>query len=291
MYPAGVGGISTRTLTLASGVRVRVAESGPRDGTPIVLLHGWAATIYTFRHALELLPAEGFRVIAPDLRGFGLSDKPLTRHAYALGSYLDDLTAFLHALELDRVILGGQSMGGGVALHFAIQNPRRVTHLSLINPVGLAPVAFVRTMRLVPQQFVNALGPLLAPRFIVELVLRRIAYGDASLVTERTVHEYWSPTQQPGFVRAGRASLSEFTWEPVAPTSLRALSVPAVVILGKQDRLIRDAADAARVMPLGEVHTMTGGHCVHEEHPNKVYPLITSFLRRETAGNLPAPTP
>jgi pimeloyl-ACP methyl ester carboxylesterase len=291
MYPAGIAGVSTRILSLGTGVRVRVAESGPRDGQPILLLHGWAATIYTFRHALELLPAHGFRVISPDMRGFGLSDKPITRNAYSLDAYLDDLAALLEVLELDRLILGGQSMGGGVALHFALRNPRRVSHLVLINPIGLAPVAFVKAMRLVPQQFVNTFGAMLAPRAIVEWVLRRIAYGDPSLVTDRTVHEYWSPTQQPGFVRAGRAALSEFHWEPVDPTVLQSLSAPAVVILGEQDRLIREAAPAARVMRVAEVHSMVGGHCVHEEHPDAVYPLVTSFLRREPATHSAAQEP
>lgn len=279
MYPAGVSGISTRILTLDTGVRVRVAESGPRDGQPLVLLHGWAATIYTFRHALELLPAYGFRVIAPDLRGFGLSDKPIARHAYALEAYLDDLAALLEAMDLDTVVLGGQSMGGGVSLHYALRNPQRVRRLVLINPTGLAPVGFVNGMRLVPQQLVSAFGPVLAPRFLIRIILKRIAYGDASLVTDRTIDEYWSPTQQPGFVRAGRAALSEFAWNPIPGYRLQELAIPAVVILGLQDRLIRGAASAARTIPSAEVHPMLGGHCVHEEHPDAVYPLIARFLQ------------
>ncbi len=278
-YPAGVAGVSTRNLSLSTGVRIRIAESGPPDGEPIVLLHGWAATLYMFRHALELLPAQGFRVIAADLRGFGLSDKPISHRAYALDAYLDDLAALLEVLALDRVNLGGQSMGGGVALHFALRHPRRVKRLALINPTGLAPVAFVNVMRLVPQQLVSALGPILAPRLVVELIVRRIAYGDPALVTQRTIDEYWSPTQQPGFVRAGRAALSDFSWDAVPPTTLQAMTVPAVVILGREDRLIRGSASAARMIPNAEVHTLLGGHCVHEEHPSEVYPLIAKFLR------------
>lgn len=279
MYPAGISGVSTRIVTLGSGVRIRVAESGSPKGLPVVLLHGWAATIYTFRHALERLPAHGFRVIAPDLRGFGLSDKPITPHGYALDAYLEDLAALLDFMELDNVVLGGQSMGGGVSLHFALRNPERVRRLVLINPTGLAPVAFVNGMRLVPQQLVSTFGPVLAPRFLIRLILRWVAYGDASLVTERTIDEYWSPTQQPGFVRAGRTALTEFSWQPVPPNVLQEMTVPAVVILGLQDRLIRNAASAARAIRGGEVHTLRGGHCVHEEHPDEVYPLIADFLQ------------
>jgi pimeloyl-ACP methyl ester carboxylesterase len=284
MYPAGIAGVSTRIVSLSSGVRVRVAESGARDAPAVVLLHGWAATIYMFRHALETLPAQGFRVIAPDMRGFGLSDKPMSRHAYSLDAYLGDLTALLDALGLQRVMLGGQSMGGGTALHFALRQPRRVSHLVLINPTGIARVSFVKMMRLVPQQFVNTFGGMLAPRKIVEFILRRIAYGDAGLVTAQTIQEYWSPTQQPGFVRAGRAALSEFSWEPLDSAVLATLAVPTVVILGKQDRLIPEAASAARSFRSADVHVLTGGHCVHEEHPDEVYRLIASFLRRPAPG-------
>jgi pimeloyl-ACP methyl ester carboxylesterase len=143
----------------------------------------------------------------------------------------------------------------------------------------------------VPQQFVSALGPVLAPRFLIRIILKRIAYGDPSLVTERAIDEYWAPTQQPGFVRAGRAALSEFSWEPVPAEVLQSMTVPAVVILGLQDRLIRDAASAARMMSTGEVHALRGGHCVHEEHPAEVYPLIAEFLRRAGADGAAPPRP
>jgi pimeloyl-ACP methyl ester carboxylesterase len=291
MYPAGVTGVSTRILTLSTGVRVRVAESGSPGGTPVVLLHGWAATIYTFRDALERLPAQGFRVIAPDLRGFGLSDKPITPNAYSLDAYLEDLRALLDALELDRVVLGGQSMGGGVSLHYALRNPEKVSRLVLINPTGLAPVGFVSGMRLVPQPFVSAFGPTLAPRFLIRIILKWIAYGDASLVTEQTIDEYWAPTQQPGFVRAGRAALSDFAWNPLPADDLQSMTVPAVVILGLQDRLIRNAANAAHIIPGGRVYTLRGGHCVHEEHPAEVYPLIAEFLQRTGDDGVSPPGP
>jgi len=262
----------------ANGLSFPIVDVG--SGPPVLLLHGFPDSRFLWRHQIGPLTDAGFRVIAPDLRGFGLSDKPITPDAYSLEAYLGDLAALLDALELDRVALGGQSMGGGVSLHYALRNPERVSHLVLINPTGLAPVGFVSGMRLVPQQFVSALGPVLAPRFLVRIIVKWIAYGDPSLVTERTIDEYWAPTQQPGFVRAGRASLSEFSWEAVPEDVLRSMTVPAVVILGLQDRLIRDAASPARIIPGGEVHTLRGGHCVHEERPEDVYGLIGDFLRR-----------
>src|SRR5437899_11106762 len=75
IFPAGIPGISTRMLALSTGVRVRIAESGPRDGVPVIMLHGWGASLYMYRHALALLPPHGVRAIAVDLRGCGPCDK------------------------------------------------------------------------------------------------------------------------------------------------------------------------------------------------------------------------
>src|ERR1051325_11270668 len=114
MYPAGVAGVSTRMLRLATGVTVRVAEAGPRDGIPVLCVHGWGASLYLFRHALELLPDRGCRVVVPDLRGFGLSEKPTERGAYATEALCSDIGALLDALSVDRAAVVGQSMGGGL---------------------------------------------------------------------------------------------------------------------------------------------------------------------------------
>ncbi len=284
LYPAGVAGVTTRRLTLATGVSLRIAETGPPNGDPLVLLHGWAASLYMYRHPLEHLSKCGFRIIAPDLRGFGLSDKPDSPGAYSLEAYLDDTRALLDALHLDRASLVGQSMGGGIALHFALRWPARVIGLGLINPTGLAPVSYLSVLRLAPREIVSALGRAVVPRLFVEFILRRMAYCDASLVTERVIDEYWSPTQLPGFVRAARAALDEFQWEPVSEEVILGLTVPTVVILGSQDRLVPGARAAAERLPGAKVHVMDSGHCVHEEHPREVYDAIIDFLREVDSG-------
>ena len=61
IFPAGVAGLTTRLINLSTGIRVRVVESGPLDGPPVVMLHGWGASLYMFRHALGVAPQRGFR--------------------------------------------------------------------------------------------------------------------------------------------------------------------------------------------------------------------------------------
>lgn len=280
LYPAGVPGVATRIVALSTGVHVRVAESGPPGGKPVVMLHGWGASLYMFRHALALLPAFGIRAIAVDLRGYGLSDHPRTHGAYSLESYLGDLNALLDALGLERTALMGQSMGGGIALRYSLNKPSRVTRLVLINPVGLVPIGWVRVLRLVPRRVMEALGARAIPRWLIGFILRHIAYGDASLVTARDVDENWAPTQVKGFAHAVRDGITEFSWAPVSAGDAATLARESLVILGTQDRVVRNARAAAERLQGSRVLSMSGGHCVHEEHPAEVYEAVGEFLGR-----------
>ena len=278
VFPAGVPDISARYVKLSTGVRLRVVESGPQSGRPVVMLHGWGASAYMYRQALTLLPARGLRAIAVDLRGYGLSDKPSDRRAYTLEAYCADIGALLDALALPVVALIGQSMGGGIALHYALENAARLSRLVLVNPVGLVSISYLPILRLLPRSAIDIFGRRLMPRVGVDFILRYVAYGDPSLPTERDVDEYWAPTQLPGFVSAARAALSEFDWEPVSSIDAASLAVPAVVILGTKDRLIRNAGPAARRLRGATVHSIDGGHCVLEENPGPVYRIAGDFL-------------
>lgn len=287
LYPAGVSGVVTRMVALSTGVRVRVAESGPANGPPVILLHGWGASLYMFRHALARFPAHGIRAIAVDLRGYGLSDHPLERGAYSLERYLADVDALYAALGVERAVLVGQSMGGGVALHYALHRPSRVTKLVLINPVGLVPIGWVSLMRFVPQTLMDRVGRRAIPRWLTRWILRHLAYGDASLVTPRDVDENWRATQQPGFAHAVRACIGEFDWRPLDMRKLSSLSVPTLVVLGRRDRVVRHAAAAAARLHGARVLELDGGHCVHEEHPSEVYGAILDFISNDGPAERP----
>jgi len=279
MFPARAAGVTAREVTLSTGVRVRVAESGPTDGAPVVMLHGWGASLYTFRHALEAFPAQGFRAIAVDLRGFGLSERPMDRGAYTTDAYRADLDALLDALRLERAALMGHSMGGGVALHYALRTPARVAALALVNPIGLVSIGALYAMRGVPRQIMELAGERLVPRWVVEFVLGRLAFGDPSLVTPRDIDEYWAPTQVPGFMRGLRGSIDEFDWHPLTGAEAEGLTVPSVVILGSRDRLVRSPRRAAERLRGARVYTVPGGHCVNEERPAEVHEIVGSFIR------------
>ena len=280
MYPAGIPSVVARRIKLRSGLEVRVLESGPTGGEPAVLLHGWVASSYSFRHALALLPKRGIRAVAIDLRGFGLSDKPLRRGEYSLDAYRADLEDVLDKLALARPVLIGHSMGGGIALHYALRSAERVAGIVLINPVGLVPLKLLGLARVSPRWPFRVFDGSVTPRAMVRLILRHIAYGNADLVTEDVIDEYWSPTQLPGFGYAARTSVDEFDWRPIGDATAASLAVPCVVILGDSDRLVRNSRSAANRLAGAAVHQLPGGHCVHEEDPARVYDIIARFMRK-----------
>lgn len=279
MYPAGVPHVRVRTLSLRSGIRMRVAERGPADAPAVVMLHGWGASLYMYRHGLERLPELGLRTIAIDLRGYGLSDKPLEPHSYSLKSYCADLDALLDEIGAPTVALVGQSMGGGLSLRYAIENPSRVSKLVLINPTGLSEVPYIRLLQLAPTFVIDALGPHLVRRWAIAWILKRLAYGDASLVTEGDVDEYWAPTQLAGFVHAARAAITEFDWSIVSDLEASQLSVETLVILGERDRLLRTSREQALRLRDARVERVPGGHCANEEHPEVVYRMLAAFVQ------------
>jgi pimeloyl-ACP methyl ester carboxylesterase len=289
MYPAGVSGVAASTVRLPSGVALRVVEAVRSPGAvaatestpPAILLHGWGGSLYSYRHAFARMANRGLRAIGVDLRGFGLSDKPLDRGAYSIDAYCADIDGLLDVLGASRATFIGHSMGGGLSLRYAQRRPERVHRLALINPSALVALTYQRLPYLAPRGLLDVLGRRVVPRWLISFILRHVAYGDPTRVTERDVDEYWAPTQLMGFVQAAWSTLGEFDWTPLSDIEATALAIPTVVIVGIRDRLIANAASdeaAVRRLAAAQVHRLDGGHCVHEEQPEAVYPVIEEFI-------------
>lgn len=115
-------------------------------GDPVVLLHGFPDSARLWRHQIPALVAAGFRVIAPDQRGFGETDKPVGEEAYKLSEVIDDVVALLDALKLERVHLVSHDWGAAVGWGLCAYQPQRVTrhvalsvgHLTALWNAGLA---------------------------------------------------------------------------------------------------------------------------------------------------------
>jgi 2-hydroxymuconate-semialdehyde hydrolase len=286
-----VPGVRARFVTLSDGVAVRVAESGSPDAPPVLLVHGWGASIYMWRAWFAPLAERGYRVVALDLPGHGLSDKPSEEGRYRLGALVETVRQVIAIAGLRRPHVVAQSMGGTIALDLAVSGDPALGRLVLVNP---ACFGHVRLLPLAVRASPKVVEPVLArliPRWVVDRAHRRV-YGDPSLISVDDVDQYWAPSQFPGYAPAMRRLLHEFTWTrpPVSAMvqRLRALAPPTsptLVVLGTRDRLVRDARPYAAALrkagaPLEIYSSVGGGHALNEERPQEVLALVTAFLAR-----------
>jgi pimeloyl-ACP methyl ester carboxylesterase len=273
-----VEGLTHRTVELA-GLRMHVAEGG--SGPPVLLLHGWPQHWYVWRKVAPQLAAD-YRVICPDLRGFGWSDAP--PGAYDKAGLARDIVALLDALELERVELIGHDWGGWIGFLLCLEHPQRFAHYLALNiitpwPEPVSPRGLTQLARLWYQ--VTIATPTLG-RTLIER-------GDfvRRLITTGAVNDPWTPAELDVFVDAlhspERANASVHLYRTFLLRELipllrgafedKRLSVPTLLVHGKRDLALdyrtlgrwRSHADDMRV-ELRE----DSGHFIAEEIPDVV---------------------
>jgi pimeloyl-ACP methyl ester carboxylesterase len=288
MYPAGVADVRVRYVTLSGGLTLRVAESGVRGQAPILLMHGWGASVYMWRHSFTPLAAAGYHVIAFDLPGHGLSDKPDEAQVYRVESLAAVVRELVEVERLTDVDVVAQSMAGTIALELATSKGSRVRRLVLVNPACFGRVWLRGFARLVSPALLDVMLPRLVSRQIVARA-HRMVYGDPSRITARDEDEYWAASQFPAFARAMRRLVHEFQWaRPPVATMVKRMSTlrePVLVILGTRDRLVRNSAPyvlaLAKAGARVEMKVIKGGgHAVNEERAAEVATLTLAFLSR-----------
>ncbi|MFA5891951.1 MAG: haloalkane dehalogenase [Actinomycetota bacterium] len=124
------------------GLRIHYVDAGPRDAAPILLMHGEPTWSYLYRTMIPVLSAAGHRCIAPDLVGFGRSDKPVARADYTFQRHVDWMRGVIEALDLRDVTLFGQDWGGLIGLRVAAENEDRFARIVAANtflPTGDIP--------------------------------------------------------------------------------------------------------------------------------------------------------
>ncbi|MEO5814372.1 MAG: alpha/beta fold hydrolase [Gemmatimonadaceae bacterium] len=278
-----------RQVALGSGLLLRIAESGDAGNAPVLLIHGWGASIFMWREWFAPLAAAGRHVVAVDLPGHGLSAKPDTAELYRVDALAKVVRELIELEGLGPVDVVAQSMGGTIALELATADHSRVKRLVLINPAAFGRVRLQRLARLVSPSRVDAVLPHLVPRWIVARA-HRMVYGDPSRITKRDIDEYWAPSQFPSFSRAMRLLVHEFSWKRLSADAMAKrigpLATRILVILGTRDHLVRDAhayVEALREagVSMGVQVIAGGGHAVNEERADEVVALTLEFLSRQ----------
>jgi 4,5:9,10-diseco-3-hydroxy-5,9,17-trioxoandrosta-1(10),2-diene-4-oate hydrolase len=175
-------------ITLQDGLRLHYLDQG--QGEPVVFIHGsgpGASGHSNFKQNYPLFADAGYRVIVPDLPGYGASDKPDTQ--YTLEFFVSALAGLLDRLKIQRCVLIGNSLGGAIALRLALDQPQRVSRLVLMAPGGLME----KEQYYLQMEGIQKMGAAFAAGELKEADGMRRLLGlqlfDASLLTDETVNE------------------------------------------------------------------------------------------------------
>lgn len=282
MFPAGDPAYRVSFPRLRSGIKIRVVERGDPSSPPILLVHGWGCSVYVFRRNMPALAAAGFRAIAIDLKGHGLSDKPLAANEYTVESLVEHLREILDALGLESPALAGHSLGGSLIYHFASRYPERARCLGMLSPVGLKGVALMWLYRFLTPGPLTPILRQINPRAIVKLALMRV-YGKRGHFTKRDVAEYLAPSQHPEFSLAMRELLHHYEWNAADHHPLAIVNLPAAGVWGSLDHLMPHDGMAIYVPLVPQIVLRAipdAGHIITEETPDEVNEELIALLHR-----------
>jgi pimeloyl-ACP methyl ester carboxylesterase len=282
-----VEGVSHRYVQ-AGDVRLHVAEAGA--GPPVLLLHGWPQHWYVWRNVVPQLAAD-FRVLCPDLRGFGWSDAPAG--AYDKQTLANDVLALLDALELDRTDLIAHDWGAWIGFMLCLEHPARFGHYLALNmytpwPERPSPRRLAILTRLWYQVALATPG-------LGSTLIRRTPFV-RQLITAGAVHPgAWTPEALESFSAVlrdpARASASVHLYRTFLTREMlpfargqfrgRRLEVPTLLLHGKRDLAVdhrflgewRDHADSMEVELRDD-----SGHFIAEELPDVVVARARSLF-------------
>jgi len=264
--------------------KLNIAYREEGRGQPVILVHGFASSTYTWLSLVRLLPS-GFRYIALDLKGFGRSDKPRDKN-YSAYDQAMILTEFINKLGLDNVVIIGHSFGGIVSLVSLMSNKikNKVVSLVLIDSVAyFNHIPDFITKLSIP--VANILGlELLSPRKLVLQVLEEVFY-DHSKITEEMINAY---SENLGYIEAKRSlirSASQFVSKDMRHIheKFNQIRLPVLIISGGADRLIpiEESYALERELPHVELKVIPKcGHSPQEECPQETAEIISAFLEK-----------
>ncbi len=263
------------------GMNVHYRDEGnPKDSLPIVLLHGTGSSLHTFDDWTANLKINR-RVIRMDLPAFGLTG-PFPNRNYSINKYVTFVEHFLVSQNVEKCVLGGNSLGGNIAWNYTIKNPTMVEKLILIDASGYPfkpesmPIAF--TIAQTP--IINNLLTVITPRFMAKASVENV-YADKSKVTDALVDRYFNLTLRTGNRRAlvDRMTMKADT---LAYLNINKIQQPTLVLWGNQDKLIplNNATRFHDDLPNDTLVILKNvGHVPMEESPEKSLAIILAFLK------------
>lgn len=258
-----------------NGHNIHFTKKG--QGEPLILVHGFAGSTYTWRKIIPLL-ADNYTVYALDLLGFGLSDKPPRGH-YDMRSQGNLIIGFMDALQLSSATLAGHSMGGVVVGCAALAAPSKVDKLVLIEP-GF----YTRGTPAFLKYVFFPLDRIMARQFYSKKVRTKFLQGsfyNKSLVTDEVLEAYMVPTRTPNAVEALARMMTSVGSQKYDDITVN-ISQPTLLVWGQRqagvvDRettRIKSEIQGCRLVSIKEC-----GHYVQEERPRELIKTMIDFLK------------
>lgn len=272
-------------LELANGLNMHYLDEGNKEDPIVLLLHGEPSWSYLYRKMIPVLVENGFRTLAPDLIGFGKSDKPVEKSAYSYQSHLDWLTAFITKLDLKDMLLFCQDWGGLTGLRLITEMQNRFSMVVASNtalPTGVVsmPESFMKW-----RDFSQN-----SPGFDIGKV---IDMGTVQTLSEEVIAAYNAPFPSEEYKAGARMfpTLVPIDFDdPEAANNRKAWEVlskwekPFLTIFGEQDMIMKGAEKVFQeVIPgaQGQSHTtLDAGHFIQEEKGEELAQLITEFYHQ-----------
>jgi len=269
-----------------AGLRLHYVDEGPRDAPPVLMLHGEPSWSYLYRKTIAVVVGAGLRAVAPDLVGFGRSDKPARREDYTYGRHVEWMLGFVEALDLRRVTLLAQDWGGLIGLRLVTASPDRFDRVAVANtflPTGDQPLgsAFEK-WRAYSQE---------TPVFDVGKIVSR---GCARPVAPEVVAAYDAPFPDDRFKAGARqfpTLVPASPADPEAPANraawkiLGAFDRPFVTLFGDSDKITRGGDLAFQSLvpgAKGQPHRTfeKAGHFLQEDIGEELGGAVVDFARK-----------
>jgi pimeloyl-ACP methyl ester carboxylesterase len=274
------------------GIDTFYRDAGP-EGAPVLLLpHGYPGSSFVYRHLMSAL-ADEFRLIAPDLPGFGYSaTPPREQFAYTFDAYASFLVTFADELGLERYALWLHDYGSQLGLRLAMERPERVSGLIIANGDIYEDEFGPKYDKL--REVWATPGP--AARRVLEEHVSLDGFRDefsgglppelARQVSPDLWTLHWAllntPERRANLITLLEDQPSTLGWFKKQQAWLRETQPPTLILWGQRDGYMPASAATAylRDLPAAETHIFDGGHWLLETHLDSVVPLTRSFLRR-----------
>ncbi|MEE2879168.1 MAG: alpha/beta hydrolase [Pseudomonadota bacterium] len=275
---------ASRFLNVKGDTKIHYTDTGPRDAPVVLLVHGFSASLHTWRPWVRQLE-DTYRVITLDLPGHGLSRVP-EDEPVSIDYFVDTVDALADRMQVASFTIVGSSMGGNVAWQYALAHPERLDSLVLVDASGWPdesnadePIIF----RLLNISVARTLMKDLDLSGLIEDGLKD-SVVDPAIVSTEMIERYSALSRAPGHrdallqLSAGRGKR-----EKASKQRLSAINVPTLILWGEQDKVI-PVSDAARfedAIPNSVVITYPeAGHIPQEELPEETLADLEAFLER-----------